>query len=577
MNIHREKIKLILLISLTIIIAISSVIIASDLNIKYYLLLLLTLPLAYLSFKKHQKLNLSKIIADLRKVWGVAESRSRNISEIYTDFNKVQDRDKNKYVIDDRTWNDLDMDLVYAQLDRTLTIPGELSLYALLRQPIFNVEELEKRNRLINLFSEDQEVREKYQVILSKLGKNEDVYHLDILWEDQPPRTKYVFLYRILLLFIPIFILAGILNYSFAWFGLGANVILNMFIHYRTKEKIYAHLSSIRYLGKLIRCTQRLSEIRHPVLDEVHMEIKQNSRKVASILKKTGWMGHEANYIYEYANIIFLIEVRAFYSLLNKINRYSHQLKQIVNTIGFMDSMISVASYRAGVENFTEPKFLKSASFLKIEEAIHPLLNEPVPNTISVESGGILITGSNMSGKTTFLKLIGVNAVLAQTINTCLAKKYQASFFQIKALIGRKDNVVEGKSYYLDEINGLLRIIRTLEMDVPCLALLDEMFRGTNSTERIAASAEVLLYLGKHDCLIFAATHDLELTELVKSCYSNFHFQEQITEEGISFNYKLMQGPSTTRNAIKLLRYVGYPTEIADAADERVKKIKSEA
>ena len=105
-----------------------------------------------------------------------------------------------------------------------------------------------------------------------------------------------------------------------------------------------------------------------------------------------------------------------------------------------------------------------------------------------------------MSGKTTFLKTIGVNAVLAQTINTCLAKEYQASFFQIKTLIGRKDNIIEGKSYYLDEISALLRIINALEKNLPCLCLLDEIFRGTNSVERISASAEVLLYLAKHPC-----------------------------------------------------------------------------
>ena len=77
--------------------------------------------------------------------------------------------------------------------------------------------------------------------------------------------------------------------------------------------------------------------------------------------------------------------------------------------------------------------------------------------------------------------------------------------------------------------------------------------------------------------MTFASTHDLELTEIVDSSYNNFHFLEKITEEGISFNYKLMRGPSTTRNAIKLLRHVGYPGEIADASDSRVQKaIKDE-
>lgn len=579
MNINSIKIKLVILISLTIVIIFTSVIMASDLNTKYYLLLLVTLPLIYLSFRQYQRLNRAKLIANLRKKWGVAESRLRNFSELHAHFKKTQAGDDNKYVLDDRTWNDLDMDLVYAQIDRTMTIPGELALYSLLRRPLFNEEELDKRNCLINLFSQEQDIREKHQVALSKLGKMGDVYHLDILWEDRPPMKRYVILYGFLVFLIPVLFLFGVLNYNLAWFGLGATLLCNMFIHYRTKQKIYEHLSSIRYLGKLIRCAKSMTKIKHPVLENYHIEIEQALTKVSYITKKTGWLGREVDfsYMYEYLNIIFLFEVRAFYSVLSALEKYKKQLRQIVTTIGFIDTMIAVASYRAGLESFIEPKLLNSGYFVKIEEVVHPLLNEPVPNSISVESGGVLITGSNMSGKTTFLKAIGVNAVLAQTIYTCLAKEYQASFFHIMTSIGRKDNVIEGKSYYLDEIQALLRIINALEKDVPCLCFLDEVFRGTNSLERISASAEVLLYLAKHYCLIFVTTHDLELTELVENSYSNFHFLEKITEEGISFNYKLMKGSSTTRNAIKLLRHVGYPDEIADAADTRIQKeIKGE-
>jgi DNA mismatch repair ATPase MutS len=536
--------------------------------------MLVSVPFVYFAFQQYHRLNKAKLISQLRKKWGVAESRPRNFSELHDQFEKTQTGIDNKYALDDRTWNDLDLDSIYARMDGTRTIPGELALYSILRNPLTDAEELQKRSRMIDLFSQDQNIREKCQVPLAKLGKMEDVYHLDILWEDQHPRSKYAFLYNFLLLLIPIFIILGILNFSWAWFGLGATIICNMVIHYRTKEKIHFHLSSFRYLGKLVRCAIKLSEIRHPVLETYHAVIEQALKNVSHIKNKTGLMGREADFIYEYLNIIFLIEVRAFYSLLTAIEKYEQQLKQIVTTIGFVDAMISAASYRAQLKSFVKPTFLTSEPFLKLEEASHPLLKEPVPNSISVESGGILVTGSNMSGKTTFLKTIGVNAILAQTINTCLAKEYRASFFHVKTLIGRKDNVIEGKSYYLDEINALLRIINALEKEIPCLCLLDEIFRGTNSIERISASAEVLLYLGRQKCLTFAATHDLELTEVVKSSYSNFHFLEKITEEGISFNYKLLKGPSTTRNAIKLLRHVGYPQEIADAADTRVRKSK---
>lgn len=572
MNISSIKIRLIILVTLIIIIPFASVILASELNPIYYMLLLVSIPIIYLALLQYQGLNKKKLISHLRKNWGVAESRPRHFSELHDQFKKTQTGMDNKYVIDDRTWNDLDMDSIYSQMDGTLTIPGELALYSILRNPLIDTEELQKRSRLIDLFFQDQTIREKCQVPLSKMGKMEDVYHLDILWEDQPQRNRYAFLYNLPLLLIPIFITLGLLSFSWAWLGLGATLLCNMVIHYRTKERIYAHLSSFRYLGKLIRCALKLSEIRHPVLEDSREKIEHALKDVSKIKSKTALMGREADYISEYLNIIFLIEVRAFYSLLDAIEKREHQLKQIVKSIGFVDAMLSAASYRALLGNYTEPTFMRSGRFLKIEEAAHPLLNEPVTNSISIESGGILITGSNMSGKTTFLKTIGVNALLAQTINTCLAKEYRASFFHLKTLIGRKDNIIEGKSYYLDEINALLRVIDALEKDIPCLCLLDEIFRGTNSIERISASAEVLLFLGRSNCLIFAATHDLELTKLVANHYVNYHFIETITEEGIAFNYKLLDGPSTTQNAIKLLRHVGYPDEITDAADTRVRK-----
>lgn len=572
LNIKRTKIKLILLICLTIVITIVSLITAVNFNTKYYLLLAAALPLIYLSLRQYQRINKAKLIANIRDKWGIEDSRLRDFSELDNHFKKTQARERNKYALDDRTWNDLDMNSIFIQIDRTMTIPGEQTLYSILRQPLLDAEELKKRNHVINLFSQNQEIREKYQLALSKLGKKEDVYDLDILLEDPPPMNNYAFLYIFLVILIPIFVLLGVFNYSFAWFGLGATLVCNMIIHYRTKEKIYEHLSSLRYLGKLIRCAKKLTANKHPVLDVYLKEIENTLSTISNISKKTSFLGREGDYIYEYSSILFLTEVRAFYSVLSALNKFKKELGQLYAAVGFKDAMVSIASYRAGLKSYVEPQFINSGSYMKITDLVHPLLKEPVPNSIFIESKSILITGSNMSGKTTFLKAVGVNAVLAQTIYTSLAKEYQASFFHVMTLIGRMDNVIEGKSYYMDEIIALLRIINALESKIPCLCLLDEIFRGTNSIERISSSTEVLLYFARHNCLTFASTHDLELTELVSNSYSNNHFLEKITKEGISFNYKIEKGPSTTRNAIKLLHHIGYPSEIVDASELRVRK-----
>ncbi len=105
---------------------------------------------------------------------------------------------------------------------------------------------------------------------------------------------------------------------------------------------------------------------------------------------------------------------------------------------------------------------------------------------------GVLVTGSNMSGKSTFLRTVGVNAILAQTIDTCLARTYAAPVFVVRSCIGRSDDLVGGKSYYLAEVEALLALVEASDTTDCCLFLLDELFRGTNAVERIAAGEAVL-------------------------------------------------------------------------------------
>jgi len=196
LNLKRDKIKLITLICLTIVITLASAIMAININTKYFLFLATTLPLIYLSLKQYRRFNKEKLAANLREKWGIEDSRLRNFSELEDHFKKTQAKERNKYALDDRTWNDLDMNSIFVQIDRTLTVPGEQMLYSILRQPLLDVNELDKRNRVINLFSQNQEIREKYQVALSKLGKEEEVYDLDILWENPPPMNNYIPVYH---------------------------------------------------------------------------------------------------------------------------------------------------------------------------------------------------------------------------------------------------------------------------------------------------------------------------------------------------------------------------------------------
>ncbi len=175
-----------------------------------------------------------------------------------------------------------------------------------------------------------------------------------------------------------------------------------------------------------------------------------------------------------------------------------------------------------------------------------------------------------MSGKTTFIRTVGVNVVLAQTIHTCLATAYQSPMLRVRSCIGRSDDLMAGKSYYLVEVEAVLAMVAASAHEAQHLFLFDELFRGTNTVERIAAGEAVLAELlrdRRH--LVIAATHDGELVDLLKDTYAARHFGDELGTGGLEFTYRMMEGPATTRNAIALLRLHGAPEALVTRATER--------
>ena len=176
-----------------------------------------------------------------------------------------------------------------------------------------------------------------------------------------------------------------------------------------------------------------------------------------------------------------------------------------------------------------------------------------------------------MSGKSTLLRTVGVTAVLAQTINTCLAVRYHAPIFKVRSCIGRADDLVAGKSYYTVEVDAVLDLVRASVDSVPHLFLFDELFRGTNAVERIAAGQAVLRELiaggaGTRSHVALAATHDAELVDLLHDTFAACHFGDAVGPDGLVFDHRLQPGPATTRNAIALLRLHGAPDTLLTRA-----------
>ena len=243
----------------------------------------------------------------------------------------------------------------------------------------------------------------------------------------------------------------------------------------------------------------------------------------------------------------------------------------MIEEIGKLESDIAIASYRHRLPIYTKPILINDKSVrMNTEDIYHPLIQNPVANSIN-ETRCVLLTGSNASGKSTFLKTIAINAVLAQSIYTVLAQKYEANFFKVYSSMALKDDLKAKESYYIVEIKSLKRILDDKAKDAPILCFIDEVLRGTNTVERIAASSRILQSLSQRNTMVFAATHDIELTHLLEKEYSNYHFKEEVVDNDVLFNYILYKGRATTRNAIKLLSVMGYDKDVIQKADSTAK------
>ena len=198
---------------------------------------------------------------------------------------------------------------------------------------------------------------------------------------------------------------------------------------------------------------------------------------------------------------------------------------------------------------------------------MHPLLSHAVGNDFVLENRAI-ITGANASGKSTFMKAMAINAILAQTIHTCTADEFQVGKVQVMTCMSLRDDVESGESYYFREAKYLRRILHQIKEKGKVFCVIDEIFKGTNTTERIAASKALLEYLVQTDAFVLVATHDREIVD--NAFYYNYYFESEVMEHDIVFDYKIREGFGGKSNAIALLELLGYPQEIVQKARKYV-------
>jgi DNA mismatch repair ATPase MutS len=166
------------------------------------------------------------------------------------------------------------------------------------------------------------------------------------------------------------------------------------------------------------------------------------------------------------------------------------------------------------------------------------------------------------------MRAIGVNIITGLTINTCFAESLTFPLLRIFSAIRISDDLMNNKSYYFEEVLTVKEMILESEKEEPSLFLLDEIFKGTNTVERISAGKAVLSALAKNNNIVLVSTHDIELTDMLNQEYELYHFSEIIANNSVDFDYKLKSGKLKNRNAIRILEINDYPKEVISEAIE---------
>lgn len=504
-------------------------------------------------------------------------------------------RHPQEWQIDDITWNDLGMDELFKRMNYTLSATGEEYLYYRLRTLCRDQEELERFEKKVRYFGEHPDERVRFQFRMNKLGHTgkyslyDYIDNLDYLGERS--NRKHICMD---LLFLPLAALCTV-NFSLGLIGIVALMIYNIISYFKEKGEIDPYIISFAYVIRLLDICDELEKTGLSGCEEELGKIRFHKKRMQAMRRNSFWVmnsgsarggnasGDIIGVLLDYIRMVFHVDLMKFNNMLNVLREHVEDVDGLIAAVGYLETAVAVWIFRESLTNgwccpeFTRGPAGKSArgERIELENGYHPLLDNPVKNSITAERG-VLLTGSNASGKSTFLKTVAINAILAQTINTCAADGYRACFYRVYSSMALRDDLAGGESYYIVEIKALKRILDAAASgEGRVLCFVDEVLRGTNTVERIAASNQILKSLGRTGIVCFAATHDIELTELLREDFDNYHFEEDVRDGDISFNYRLQAGKATSRNAIRLLELLGYDDRITDRASRQAERFLS--
>lgn len=466
-----------------------------------------------------------------------------------------------------------DLDLIGSKslfqfLNQTKSKGGARKLYTALSKGLDNQKYIKKRNDAVNELANNKEL---YQKLTTLIGMYNSKSHFDYLTKEytlSDTRLKY---YKIIKVLMPLLVVLSLIWTSIdptRIFSVIAIILVNLLIclvNFQYNRNFLQDLiykdENIKVLSDLVKEIEN-EKFNSELLNEYLVKINKHGsatktlRSLKRLKEKIESMSNGAVYIILEALVVF------DYQIVTDYNKWKQNEGLVVNEIiDFFQEIEMLLSL--GVINQTRTDSVVplisdvNTPLIKTTSLAHPLINESkvVTNDFNGEKETLVITGSNMSGKTTFIRTIGINLVLAYAGANVTASNFECSMMKIFTSIRIEDNYALGISTFYAEINRIKAMVEYAKSNKPMLCLIDEIFMGTNSADRIYGASKAIENLGKGNSLVIVTTHDFELTKL--DGVKNAHFKEEYENNQIKFDYKMLEGPSTTRNARYLLAMAG--------------------
>ncbi|MGN6435622.1 MAG: MutS-related protein [Agriterribacter sp.] len=464
---------------------------------------------------------------------------------------------------------------LYHLLNRCTTAHGKERLSNLLREPLLDTAEIALRQEAVKALSQQPDKRHELTAYGLLNEEGEGNLHSVTTWLNTPARLHRQKWLQVARWLIPLYNIPFFLLYIAngdvkpLLIGVGTGWLITGFyakyIH-RQHLLLSKKQAVLNQYANILRSFRNVDTNESALLKSLKQSAGNAGGAIAALSRLSSMFDQRLNLLVNlFLNSLILYDLQCILSLEKWKLQSKDDFAGWLLTVGDIECLNSLAALAYNNPGFAYPQVKnQSQVFIEARQLAHPLIaaTERVANDFKTGKNDrlLLVTGSNMSGKTTFLRTLGVNLILAQNGAPVCAASFACCPMDILTSIRVSDSLQEHTSYFMAELKKLHQIIQQLQNGKPALVLIDEILRGTNSEDKTHGSEAFIKQLVQYNCLTLFATHDLMLSALENEypgVVSNYCFESVIRDGNLYFDYTLQKGVAKNRNATFLMKKMG--------------------